>query len=352
MALSKNKKLPVYVVGMVFLIFCIILGTSQGSVTVPFGTTMKILWQALWAGDYANLDDSFVTIVLQVRLPRVLLAALVGASLSIAGAAFQGLLKNPLADPYTIGVSSGSAVGAVSVLFFGWSLPVIGTFTLPFISILSGFLTLLLLLAFVRFIEQSLATETIILAGIIVSSFLSAVISLIITFTGEELRQIISWLMGSVAMRGWDYVWLMLPFFIIGSLLLLANRSELNALVFGEETAKTLGVNTGKRRFMILAGASLLTGSAVASSGTIAFVGLVIPHLMRLLFGPDHRHLLPLSMCAGGGFLILTDLGARTFIAPAEFPIGVITSIIGAPIFGILLYQQKRRRAIIQRVRR
>ncbi|MFZ4452230.1 FecCD family ABC transporter permease [Salibacterium aidingense] len=329
--------------GILFVGLCMIAGVSLGSISIPVSVSSDILWRALWNLKMPErIPESDIAIVLNIRLPRVILAALVGAALAAAGAAFQGLLKNPLADPYTLGVSSGSALGAVVVLYAGVSLPVLGSFTLPVISIITGFLTLFFILAFVRLIEKTLRTETIILAGIIVSSFLGSFLSLIIALTGEELRQIISWLLGSVSMRGFEYAGLMLPFFIMGLILLMGNRRELNALVFGEETAKTLGVNTGKRSLLILTGASLLTGSAVAVSGTIGFVGLVVPHLVRLLAGPDHRLLLPLSVFTGAGFLVLTDLGARTIIAPSELPIGVITAMLGAPVFGILLYHQRR----------
>ena len=183
--------------------------------------------------------------------------------------------------------------------------------------------------------------ETIILTGIIFSSFLGAFISLMIALTGEELRQIIGWLLGSVSMRGWDYIKIIMPFFIIGSLLLLVNVNELNAMSFGEERAKHLGVNVQRRKMMILTAGSILTGAAVAVSGTIGFVGLVIPHLTRILWGPDHKHLLPLSILTGGGFLILADLVARTIISPTELPIGVITALIGAPVFALILIGRK-----------
>ncbi|WP_158735284.1 iron ABC transporter permease [Alteribacillus sp. YIM 98480] len=342
---QNSNAITCYLIGAVFLCVCITIGISAGSLSIPFLTSAEVLWRSIWNLDMpAEINETHAAIIWNIRLPRVLLAALVGSSLALAGAAFQGLLKNPLADPYTLGVSSGAALGAVFVLFLGLSLPLLGSFTLPVVSILTGFLTLFFLLGFVRFIEKSLTTETIILAGIIVSSFLGSMISFIIALTEDELRQIVSWLMGSVAMKGWDYIWLNVPFFVLGAGLLFANRKELNALVFGEETAKTLGVDTDKRRMTILAGASLLTGAAVSVSGTIGFVGLVVPHLVRLIFGPDHNLLLPMSIFAGGGFLVLTDLAARTIIAPTELPIGVITAIIGAPIFGILLFQERCKR--------
>lgn len=289
-----------------------------------------------------TIDPMYSSIVLSIRLPRVILSGLVGASLAIAGAAFQGLLRNPLADPYTLGVSSGASVGAVLTLFFQLSIPFIGSFTLPLLSILFSFFTIFLVLTFASKIERTLRVETIILTGIIFSSFLGAIISLMIALTGDELRQIIGWLLGSVSMRGWDYIKIILPFFVIGSCLLIFNAKELNAMSFGEERAQHLGVNVHKKKLIILTAGSILTGAAVAVSGTIGFVGLVIPHLSRLLWGSNHCHLLPLSIITGSGFLILADLISRTIISPTELPIGVITALIGAPIFGIILLQRKK----------
>lgn len=278
------------------------------------------------------------------RLPRVVLAGLIGGALAISGAAFQGLLRNPLADPYTLGVSSGAALGAVVVIFFQLNIVLLGTFTLPIISILFACLTIVLVLLFSQVVQRSFSVETIILSGIIFSSFLGSLISLLIALTGVELRQIIMWLMGSVGMRGWDYVLLHLPFFMIGSLLLIVNGSELNALGFGVERARTLGVDVKRRKLIVLLAASILTGASVAVSGTIGFVGLVIPHMTRALFGPDHRHLLPLSILSGAAFLIFADLLARTIVAPTELPIGVVTAIVGAPTFALILYRQRLER--------
>jgi iron complex transport system permease protein len=338
-----NNKLAAYLLAGSFLLFSVLLGISIGTVSVPIFTIIEIMLSKLFGSiSLDQIDPMFSSIVLNIRLPRVILAGLVGASLAIAGAAFQGLLRNPLADPYTLGVSSGASVGAVLTLFFQLSIPVIGSFTLPLLSILFSWATIFLVLAFARKIERSMRVETIILTGIIFSSFLGALISLMIALTGDELRQIIGWLLGSVSMRGWEYIRIILPFFVLGSIILIFNAKELNAMSFGEERAHHLGVNVQKRKLIILTAGSILTGAAVAVSGTIGFVGLVIPHLSRLLWGPDHRHLLPLSILTGSGFLILADLISRTIISPTELPIGVITALIGAPVFALILLQRRR----------
>jgi iron complex transport system permease protein len=337
-----NNKTIAYLAAGIFLLLSVLLGTSIGTVYVPMVTIGRIIEAKLFGLSLERIDPMFTNIVLDIRLPRVILSGLVGASLAIAGAAFQGLLRNPLADPYTLGVSSGASVGAVITLFFQISIPFVGSFTLPFLSILFSLATVFLVLAFARKIERSMRVETIILTGIIFSSFLGALISLMIALTGDELRQIIAWLLGSVSMRGWEYVKIVIPFFTIGSCILIMNAKELNAMSFGEERAQHLGVNVQKRKLIILTAGSILTGAAVAVSGTIGFVGLVIPHLARLLWGPDHKHLLPLSILIGSGFLILADLISRTIISPTELPIGVITALIGAPVFSIILLQRKR----------
>ncbi len=314
------------------LLVAVWLGVSVGSVKVPLST----LWDT-------GTDEVAANIVWKIRMPRVLLAGLVGASLAIAGAAFQSLLKNPLADPYTLGVSSGASVGAVATLFFGLSIPVLGAFTLPVFSMLGALATMLLVMGFAKLVDHAMKMETIILTGIIFSSFLGSVISLMIALTGEELRQIIGWLLGSVSMRGWNYVQMVLPFVIVGTLLLWLNRRELNAMLFGEERARYLGVDVKKRKLMILIGGSMLTGGAVAVSGTIGFVGLVVPHMTRLLFGSDNRHVLPLSFVNGASLLIICDLVSRTIISPAELPIGVITAFIGAPVFAFIFFRQRKK---------
>ncbi|RST77041.1 iron ABC transporter permease [Siminovitchia acidinfaciens] len=343
---SGNNTLIAYLAAIIFLIAAILAGISIGSVRVPIGDIVNIITgKTMPIFGNKQVDPMFTNIVMNVRLPRVVLASLVGASLAIAGAAFQGLLRNPLADPYTLGVSSGASVGAVITLFYQISLPFVGIYTLPLLSITSAFITIIIVLFFARSIDRSMKVETIILTGIIFSSFLGALISLMIALSGEELRQIIGWLLGSVSMRGWSYVQIILPFLIIGGLVLLLNTRELNAIAFGEERAQYLGVNVAARKFVVLAASSMITGAAVAVSGTIGFVGLVIPHLTRILWGPDHKHLLPLSMLIGAGFLIFADLAARIVIEPAELPIGVITALIGAPVFAFILLRRRMERS-------
>ncbi|MGM0896862.1 MAG: FecCD family ABC transporter permease [Bacillota bacterium] len=326
-----NKTVLAYLVSLLILGGAVVLGVTVGTVAI----SPKVIWNP-------SSDEAAANILWNIRMPRVVLAGLVGAALAIAGAAFQGLLKNPLADPYTLGVSSGAAVGAVMTLFFGISIPFLGMFTLPVISMIGALITMLAVMGFARLVDRSMKMETVILTGIIFSSFLGSIISLMIALTGEELRQIIGWLLGSVSMRGWPYVQMALPFILTGSFVLWLYRRELNAMLFGEERAQHLGVNVKRSKMAILIGGSVLTGSAVAVSGTIGFVGLVVPHMTRLVWGADHRHVLPLSFINGAALLIVCDLVARTIISPTELPIGVITAFIGAPVFAFIFFRQRR----------
>ncbi|MFJ7731260.1 FecCD family ABC transporter permease [Lysinibacillus sp. NPDC097231] len=330
-----SRIVTAYVTAITLLIISIWCGVAIGSVHIP----LEVLWNKA-------ADETAANILWKIRLPRVLLAGLVGASLAIAGAAFQGLLKNPLADPYTLGVSSGASVGAVMTIFFSISIPVVGLYALPTFSMIGAVLTMVAVMSFARMVDRSLKMETLILTGIIFSSFLGSLISLMIALSGEELRQVIGWLLGSVSMRGWPFVQMIIPFVIIGSIILWTQRRELNVLLYGEERAKHLGVNVKRSKYLILVGGSMLTGAAVAVSGTIGFVGLVVPHMTRMIWGSDHRHLLPLSFLNGATLLIICDLIARTIIMPRELPIGVITAFIGAPVFSYIFYQQRRSKGV------
>src|SRR5699024_2892497 len=246
---SVNHKCFAYTFLSLLVILAGLFGTSIGTVSVPFREIVQLIFiNVFHIGSIDQVESMYVNIVWNIRLPRVILSGIIGASLAVAGAAFQGLLRNPLADPYTLGVSSGASVGAVMTIFFGFSLPFIGSFTLPIFSIVASFLTIFIVLLFARRIDRAMRVETIILTGVIFSSFLSAFISLMIALTEDELRQIISWLLGSVSMRSWDHIKIVFPFFIIGTAALLFHVRELNAMSFGEEQAQHLGVHVERKK--------------------------------------------------------------------------------------------------------
>ncbi|MEW6662921.1 MAG: FecCD family ABC transporter permease [Bacillota bacterium] len=328
-------------------LFCLavalIAGIALGSVKLAPVTVGKILLTKLpLVGDQLvpHWPHHMETIIWQVRLPRVILATLVGATLAVAGTAFQGLLQNPLADPYTLGVSSGAAAAAAFTIVFGVSRTGAGLLVLPVAAFLGGLGTVILVYR-IAISTGRLVIHTLILAGIIVGSFMSALLMFFIALAGDGVHQILAWLMGSLAFRGWGQVWMLVLLLALGLAIILTLSRDLNLLVFGEESAQQLGSNTEHTKKLLLLAATLMTGGAVAAAGTIGFVGLVVPHVMRLLVGPDHRVLVPASAIAGGLFLVLADTAARTVLAPVELPVGVVTATLGAPFFLFILISKR-----------
>lgn len=282
-------------------------------------------------------QDASHTIVLQLRLPRLLLAALVGICLAIAGAVMQALFQNPLAEPYILGVSSGASLGAIIAIALGAS--VAASASVPGMAFVGACLIVFIVYALAQR-GGRLHTGTLLLTGIAVGSLVSALTSFLMMMMNEDLRTVLFWLLGGFSGRSWTELRLILPAASVGLTGAWLAVRPLNVLLLGEETAATLGLNLRLTKRLLLALASLLTAAAVAISGVIAFVGLIVPHLTRLLVGPDHRYLIPLAALLGAVLMILADTAARTILAPAELPIGILTSALGCPFFLYLLRKQ------------
>jgi iron complex transport system permease protein len=286
-------------------------------------------------------DPAAEQIILNVRMPRILLAVLVGASLSVAGTAFQGVLRNPLADPFTLGVSSGSSVGAAFLIYFGLQFAFLGQWTIPVVAFITGTVTLWLVMRLAQE-DGKLKRESLILSGVVMQAFLGAIVSFLVAMSKQVINEIIFWLMGSLAMRGWEYSLVIAPYLIIGTLVVVAHARALNLFELGERQAAHLGINVERTKIITLCAASLLTAAAVSVAGVIGFVGLIVPHLLRLLIGPDYRLLVPLSALGGGIFVLWADTLARTVLAPTEIPLGIVTAFLGGPFFAYLLNRQKK----------
>ena len=300
------------------------------------------VWAALWPWS-APTDPATAVIVSDIRLPRAVLAWLVGASLAVSGAAFQGILQNPLADPFTIGVSTGAAFGASVAIFLGLATAQtwLGMGALPLAAMAGAFGALVLVLALGRAAGR-LRRETIVLAGIVTATFLAACIAVLKSLDEDSLSSIVFWIMGSMSGRGWEHVAFAAPYMLVGGAAVLLHARELDILSMGDDQARTLGLNADGVRLRILLAASLLTGAAVSVSGVVGFVGLVVPHLARLCLGAEHRPLLWSSAWLGGILLIWSDVAARTVLPLGqELPVGVVTALLGGPFFCLLL----RRRA-------
>lgn len=323
------------------LLATVTLATAIGAVAVPPGETLRIILSRIGFGGTEGIRQTTVAIIANLRLPRVLLGALIGASLALAGVTFQGLLRNPLADPFTIGVSSGAAVGATLALLLRQRLQLDFPHMIPVFAFAGALLAMYFVYNLAK-IGGQVPVVTLLLAGVVVSSFLSAVISLLMVFAGENMQGIFFWLSGGLIMRSWPQLWFVLPYLILGFTVLYAHARELNILLMGEEAAHHLGVKVETVKKILLVTASLVTAAAVSVSGMIGFVGLIIPHAVRIVTGPDHRVLMPASAMVGAIFLIWADVVARTSLAPQEIPVGIITAFVGAPFFIYLLRKKKK----------
>ena len=327
---------------LAFLVICI--GTSIRSSNINIFNIISVIGNKLFSIPLIEgVGSNDVAIIWVVRFPRVLLAFMIGAALSVSGAVMQSILKNPLASPYTLGVSSGASLGVGIYIILGVSIPFIGNLALPFIGFLSGLLTVIMVILFANRVDRGMSNNTIILSGMVFSLFASAMLTTISALNTHKIEAITMWQMGSFNMRGWSYLLVGLPFFIVGVSIVLRYSREMDILTFGEDGAKAIGVETEKVKKHLLFSTAVLTGSAVALSGTIGFIDLIVPHLVRKIFGSNHKVVIPMCILLGGSFMVLTDLVARTIISPSELPVGAITAIIGAPFFGYLYFSKRSR---------
>ncbi|TET66353.1 MAG: iron ABC transporter permease [Dehalococcoidia bacterium] len=328
----------------ILLVAVVILAAAVGSVQIPFLTTSSIMISKLplveltptWTG-------ALETIVLEIRLPRVILAGLVGAALAIAGATYQGLFRNPLADPYLIGVAQGAALGAVIgfLLPATWHSSGFGFGIIPLLAFSGALMSTAIVYNLAR-VGKALPVTTLILAGVALGALLGSIVSYLIISSGERIHGIMFWLMGSFSLTQWSEAKIVLPYVLLGVVIILLYARSLNLMQLDEEQAQQLGINVERLKLVLLAAATLITAAAVSFVGIIGFVGIIIPHAVRLIWGADYRFLLPLSVLTGAIFLILADIIARTALAPTEIPIGVITALFGAPFFLYLLRRRKR----------
>ncbi len=344
---KNNFSKYLFIIGMIIYLGLFILSISVGSVKISFEQTIRVILKVIFnIGDITDIPETIVTIITSIRLPRVIMASIVGSSLSLAGAVMQGLLKNPLADGSSLGVASGASIGATLAIALGITLPILSEFSVIVTSIIFAFASLFLVLFVVKKIDSKMSTNTVVLAGVIFSMFASSVSSLILAIFSNDTKKIIFWTLGSLSSSNVSKVLIILPIFLICVLYILSKISELNVFQIGEEGAKYLGVNTKKVKVGLFIFSSALVGMSVAMTGNIGFVGLIIPAIVRMVVKTDYKLILPFSMICGASFLCLTDLISRTIISPSELPIGTVTSLLGAIIFVYILYNFKKRKEV------
>jgi iron complex transport system permease protein len=306
------------------LFFAFVLSLAIGSVFISPTEMWKIL-QGIG-------EEKYAFIIWNIRLPRTILVALTGAALSGSGAAYQGLFRNPLADPFLIGVASGAGLGAVIAMSIQWPYTFWGLLAIPAASFIFALLTVFIVYFLAR-VGQTVPTTNLILAGVAFSSFATSLTSFLMLRSTSEVRRALGWLLGGASQAGWTAILAMLPYLVIGLGILIFFGYRLNLLQFGDDQAQHMGVNVNRTKTILLIASSLATAAAVAFSGIIGFIGLVVPHIMRLWFGADYRRLIPLSIISGASALLLSDIIARVVLAPQEIPVGIITALVGAPFF-------------------
>jgi iron complex transport system permease protein len=337
-AVPSSRRRRSYAVGGLALVAAAILGVTVGPVRISAGAALTELADHLLPWDFSSgLSDQEAAIVWQLRAPRVVLGALVGAMLAAAGSAFQGVFRNPLADPYLLGVAAGAGLGATAALVAG-----VGAGALPVAAFVGAVLAVSATYHFARAAGGRRTPATLILAGVAVGSFLTALQTFLQQQSSDRIREVFTWILGRLSGATWPQVITVLPYVVVAMVTLFVYRRILDVLSVGEEEAATLGVQPARARLVIIGAATLGSAAVVSVSGLIGFVGIVVPHAIRMVAGPSYRIILPLSMVVGAAFLLAADLLARTVISPGELPIGVVTAFVGAPFFAMIL----RRRVV------
>ncbi|MCL2375826.1 MAG: iron ABC transporter permease [Defluviitaleaceae bacterium] len=336
----KRKVIILCIIAIGTLLFAIAIG---GVNVAPMEIIRIILNRTLGIGNVDDISAANSAIIWNLRLPRALLAFVVGGMLSVSGAIMQSTLRNPLASPFTMGVSSGASLGAALVIFSGIAfLPML---TLPTAGFVMGMATMVVAMFLASRIDGMMENNTIVLMGMVISLFINALTMLLMALQREFMQQIIIWQMGSVAMRDWPPIAILAPVLALGLFIALRYHREMDIMTFGEDTAKTLGVNLKRVKWTLLLTAALLSGSAISFVGIIGFVELIAPHIVRRIFGARHSLVIPLSAMMGGTIMVLADLVARTIMRPEELPIGIITALIGAPFFAYIYFAKRKETA-------
>jgi iron complex transport system permease protein len=329
---------PVWVfAAAAFLVGSLLIGVLVGPIDLGVGRVLGSIGDRLHVpGVSSSLSPTEDSILWEIRMPRVVLGALVGGMLALAGATYQGVFRNPLADPYLLGVAAGAGLGATLAIAY---LPegLRGQQALPVAAFLGGGTAVVLTYSVGRSAGRERDAATLVLAGVTVASFFTAMQTFVQQQNADTLQQVYTWILGSIPSSGWSDVVLILPYVTVASAVILMHRRVVDVLSLGDDEAATLGVNVRRVRLVLVVAATIGTAAAVAVCGLIGFVGIIVPHAIRMLAGTGYRALLPLSVIAGAGFLVLADVIARTALAPAEIPLGIVTAFFGAPFFALVL---------------
>lgn len=338
LAASHRLRLGPTLVALTVLAVAAVASVITGAAGLPVrGVVLDIVSHVPGLRLDSGLSEREIDVLWQLRAPRVVIGAVVGAALSLAGAAYQGVFRNPLADPYLLGVAAGAGFGATLAIISGTA----STIVLPAAAFAGALVAVVVTYGLARLGGAGRTTATLILAGVAVASFFTALQTYVQQTSSDTVREVFAWILGRLATFGWAEVVLVVPFVAISSIVILAHRRHLDVLAVGEAEAAALGLDVSRVRILVVLAATLATAAAVAVAGLIGFVGIIVPHTIRLMTGASYRVILPLSMVGGAAFLVAADIAARTVVSPAELPIGVITAFFGAPFFAVILARSR-----------
>lgn len=327
-------------------LFILLAAIRSGSVYISVSDLLKIIKSHITGSPLpAEVDPMSDSIFWSIRMPRAITAFMVGGCLSVSGAVMQAVLQNPLASSYTLGVSSGASLGAAFVLLCGITIPVLSGFMLPAAGFVFGLATVAIAILLASRIDRNVSNQTIVLIGMILSLFVTGIMNLMMTFYGDRSKQLWLWMTGSFSARNWMHCAILAAVGAAGLVILLMLSGRLDILTFGELQASSMGVDVKKTKIAAILVSSLLTGVSVAFAGVIGFIDLAAPHIVRRIFGPSHKIVIPMSFIYGGAFMALCDLAARTVLSPREIPVGAVTALVGAPFFAYVFFAKGRRSA-------
>lgn len=333
-------------ISAVLCLFILVLAIRQGSVYISLKDLFGIIGGHITGkGTPDGVEPMMDSILWTIRMPRAVMAFLVGGALSMSGACMQALLQNPLASSYTLGVSSGASLGAALVLILEISIPVLSGFMLPFAGFVFGLATVVIALMLTSAIDRSVSNTTVVLIGMVLSLFVNGMMNLLSTLNADHSKQLILWMMGSFSARGWKHCAILFPVCVAGFVCLMLMSRKMDIMSFGDLQAQAMGVDAKKTKIVAILVCSLLTGVSVAFTGVIGFIDLAAPHVVRKIFGPSHKLVIPMSFIYGGAFMALCDLISRTLLSPREIPVGAVTALIGAPFFAYVFFASRRKRA-------
>lgn len=332
--MNNKTKTMFFFIGLLLIgLIIITLSLSIGSTYIPFKQIIMVLFSTESGGTYG-------LIIKNIRLPRVILSLLVGSGLALAGAVFQGVIRNPMADPYVIGISSGAGTAVTLTIILNIDWEFLGISSIPLMAFIGAIITVYIVYR-LSYSKRGLPTITFLLAGVAMGFLLNAVMSFLMVLGTNSLHKVVYWLMGSLATASWQEIITILPYYFIALIIIIFHINDLNTLLLGEENAYNLGLDIERVKLRLIFTAALITAAVVSVSGIIGFIGLVVPHIARILIGPDHRKMIPVAALLGGLFLLISDNLARTLLAPMEIPVGIITALAGGPYFIYLLRKTK-----------